>query len=470
MATAVLIYPHDAVVYPNIDLEKVNVCQSPVGIAYVASYARSKGHRVVMVDVRHYGTRWETVLRDVLRREQPDMVGMYCLTPFFSTCAMISRICKEEVKQAKMAWGGPHPSVLPSETLAECEHVDYCVVGEGEIPFAQLLDGVDPSTLSGVAYRENGTIHAAKGKAATVRDLDALPWPAYDLLPYHRYSFVMGGTTLTMITGRGCPYTCTFCACDAVHMTGYRVRSVKDSVDEMEYYAKQMGIRQFIFEDDTYTVNVKRAAAISEEILRRRLNIEWFCNSRVTGIPLDLLKLMKRSGCKLIFFGIESGNQAILNSIEKKIRVEDVEQTMVNCRVAGIKSYGLFIIGHPYETHATAMQTIEFAKRLPLDYAQFAVLTPVPGAEVYNQAKRGEGIKSFAKHWDDYVFHGLPIIETPELKREQIDALRRKAYREFFLRPKYFAYKMLNYSIRDLLYDARAATGILGMMMPARAS
>ncbi len=469
MATAVLIYPHDAIVYPNIDLDKVNVCQSPIGLAYIAAFARSKGHRVVMVDVRMYGNRWETVLRETIRRERPDFAGLYCLTPFFSTCSMISRIVKEEAPDTKMVWGGPHPSVLPKETLAECEHVDLCVCGEGEIPFGLLLDGQHPGSIPGVAYRENGTIYPNKGKSPSVRDLDAIPWPAYDLLPYKRYSFVMGGTTLTMITGRGCPYTCTFCACDAVHVTGYRVRTVKDTVDEMEYYVRQMGVRQFIFEDDTYTVNVKRAAAVSEEILRRKLPVSWFCNSRVTGISLDLLKLMRRSGCKLIFFGIESGNQEILDAIEKRVQIQDVEQTLVNCRIAGIKSYGLFIIGHPYESRESATQTIEFAKKLPLDYAQFSVLTPVPGAEVYEQAKRGDGLKSYAKHWDDYVFHGMPIIETPSLKREEIDELRRKAYREFFLRPKYFAYKILKYDIRDLLYDARAAMGIVGMMRAAHA-
>ncbi len=467
MGTTVLIYPHDAVVYPNIDLEKVNVCQSPIGLAYVAGFARSKGHKVTMVDVRLYGSEWEAVLRRTLREQKPDLVGLYCLTPFFSTCSYLSRIVKEEAPYTKVVWGGPHPSVLAKETLAECEYVDYCVCGEGEIPFSMLLDGAHPSTIPGVAYRENGTVVPNKTKSPSVRDLDAIPWPAYDLLPYKRYSFVMGGTTLTMITGRGCPYTCTFCACDAVHVTGYRVRTVKDSVDEMEYYVKQMGISQFIFEDDTYTVNTKRAAAMSEEILRRKLDITWFCNSRVTGISLELLELMKRSGCKLIFFGIESGNQEILNAIEKRIELKDAEETLVNCRKVGIRTYGLFIIGHPYESRESAMETINFAKSLPLDYAQFSVLTPVPGAEVYEQAKRGEGLKSFAKHWDDYVFHGMPIIETPSLKREEIDQLRRLAYRQFFLRPKYFLYKILKYDIVDLLYDARAALGIVGMMRPA---
>jgi len=447
MKDAVFFSPPDIRAFGNMDIRHIDADMFPLGIAYIASYLRENGFSVGLIDLRYYGNKWQSIVENVIRRENPKFVGIPCVTPTILEVMKISEIVKRVDPNVRVVWGGPHPSAVPEGSM-KFRYVDMIVIGEGEETFKELISGKKLSQIKGLCYRSKNKIKINQ-RRQLIENLDELPWPAYDMLPLERYGNPFLGKSLIMVTGRGCPYNCAFCSSKVIHQGRYRVRSPRNVVDEIEYLYKKHHVRKLMFVDDTFTAYPKRTTEICNEIIKRGIKIEWACDTRVNSITEELLRTMKRAGCRLVKFGVESGDQKILNIIRKGITLEQVKRAVAFAKRVGLETHGFFIIGHPYDTKKTIKKTIRFAKELKLDYAQFSVMTPLPGTEVLTMAEHNKGIRLLTKDWWKFQRYGKPVIELPSMSAKELEHYHKVAYRSFYFSPGYIFRRVLHTRISD---------------------
>ena len=285
------------------------------------------------------------------------------------------------------------------------------------------LDGVP-----GLAFRDDGHVGITPD-ARPIKDYDALPVPAYDLLPSLDPYFISAPACrpfTIMYASKGCPYACSFCT---VARTAWRFRSADSVLEELRYLADRFGIRTVSFFDETFTMNKRRVREICDGIRREHLDVRWYCNTRVHLVDPELLAAMRAAGCSGISFGVESGNQRILDSVSKQATVEQAAQAIRWAKEAGIKTYCAFILGLPGETWESAIDTIEFALRTLPNGAQFNVLAPYPGTELYEQLREAGKIPEL--DWKEMHQHSA-IVGTDALTPEQLNRLRKLAYTRLY--------------------------------------
>ena len=353
-----------------------------------------------------------------------------------------AEVLKSTFPQVKIIVGGPHVTAVP-EDLLEDKNIDIAVIGEGEYTIVELakLIGENKSfkDCKGIAFKENGKI-VKTSLRPLIEDIDALPFPSRHLLPYDKYmhSDMMSRKTkknyTNIMSARGCPFKCIFCGSRTTFGGIVRFRNPKLVVDEIEECYNKLDIGIFGFSDDTLTVKKEHIMEICNEILKRKLNIAWVAQARVNTVDKEMLELMKKAGCEAIHYGYESGSQEILNNIKKGITIQQsIDATKITKEV-GLKIHGYFMIGNPGETNETAKQTIELAKKLDPDTAQFTIATPFPGTELYQMfISSGRELKEFK----DYTFYN-DVVFTPEnMTKEQLLEIHKQAYKEFYLRPRY---------------------------------
>ena len=435
MLDILLLAPSDVAAFGKIDVKKIDADLFPLGIAYIAGFCRKKGYSVDVVDLRLFGDEWEQKLKNKIISEKPRYVGLSCVTPLIKECQMIASYVKTIDKNIKIIVGGPHPTVLPEET-AKLAEFDIIVIGEGEFTVAEILKNGDLGKIKGIIYKESGKLIKTEPREINM-DLDQLPWPTYDLIPINNYINPFFGKSVIIATGRGCPFKCIFCPSNLIGGGKYRLRNVKNVVDEMEFLYKKYGIKGFMIMDETFTLYPDRVVEICDEIIKRKIKIKWACDTRVNTVSEGLLRKMKEAGFRLIKFGIESGDDEILKIIKKGITVALVKKAVKLAKKAGLEVHGFFIIGHPYDTEETILKTIGLAKELPLDFAQFSIMVPFPGTEIYNMAKQGRGITLLSDDWNNFKKYGKPIIELPTVSREELEKFHAIAYKQFYFRPSY---------------------------------
>lgn len=423
---------------PGIKTVKENYGIFPsLSLLYVAGILEKAGCEVLFIDAHAEGlTLDETV--DRLRRFGPSFVG-YTLTTylFFQSMAWIKAI-REKV-EVPVIVGGVHLSIYPRETLTYPE-LDYAVTGEAEIALPALLDALvrrrNLADVRGIAFRQaDGTV-VVTPKAADC-DVDEAPFPARHLIDNSiYYSFISQYKNFTcFITSRGCPYKCIFCEQGS---KPFRARSPKNVVDELEIAVKEQGIRELDFFDSSFTIRKERVIAISEEIQRRKLDIVWAARTRVDCITDDVLAAMRKAGCNRIYYGIESGNREILQTLKKSTSLEMYRDVVSRTKAHGINTFGYFMVGNPYETEATIRQTIKLALELDLDYAQFSKVTPMPATEMYTLLLKETG----RDYWREHILNGTDDpIPRPlcSMSDAEIQRWCRLAYLRFYYRPKYIA-------------------------------
>ncbi len=399
--------------------------QPPMGLALLGAILERAGYKVSIVDANVDYTQIYDLANG---KVSADVVGITAMTPTISSALRIAEWVR--FSRAKIIIGGAHASLMADDLISH-PTVDVVVKGDGSNAILEVLW----KDIKGV-YESD-----------TVVNMDALPYLAYHLLPWQKYKpHPPHGRVLpwlALVTSWGCPYHCSFCS-RAVFGNKYRAQSPTRVVDEIQFHQKKFGVREIAFYDDVFTLDNKRVFGITAEMLKRNIKLCWTCETRANLVNVELLKQMKRAGCFSIAYGIESGSQEVLDSIDKNIRLEQSEEAIRMTREAGIKTVGYFIIGLPNETPETIRQTINFAKKLKLDYAQFSIATPYPGTKLYEQYKMDKG----AVPWDNFVYAGTsgrvsPVFESKELSRGDIERWVSKAYKEFYLRPSYI-YQRLN--------------------------
>ncbi len=414
--------------------------EPPLGLAYIASYIRKYypgDANIRIIDGAVMELTKEEIL-DEIRKEKPDIVGATAVTLTSIFVKELFREVKKIFPECLTVAGGPHATALPFDLTPEA---DMIVIGEGEETMVDILRWMDgvlaKKDIKGIAYLEEGkqTINELR---PYIEDMDSIPFPARDLLPMERYThqYMHKSTTKgysTILMTRGCPFSCRFCGVRKMWGSKARYRNVENILAELQEITSKYGISFIFFIDDTFTANRKRAEAICHGILKMGLNIKWACFSRIDAVEPEFLALLKKAGCVEIQVGVESGDQNILNEINKNINLDQVREAFAVIRSSGLQTKAFFMIGNPTETKATVKKTIDFAIELNPTYAFFSILIPFPGISIFDEFKEKGYIKTF--DWSRYNWYGDPVFETESLSKKDIIALQREAELRFYLRP-----------------------------------
>jgi radical SAM superfamily enzyme YgiQ (UPF0313 family) len=370
-----------------------------------------------------------------LRSFNPDVVGITSVTPSIYDAYKVAETAKKVREDCTVVLGGPHATFMPRQTMEECKYIDIIVRGEGEETTRELIEDIEKGAplngVKGITFREKNEIIDTEPRLF-IKNIDDIPFPSRDLLPMHLYKF-NGVRYTTMLTSRGCPFKCSFCSSSRLFGGYWRGRSPENVLEEMKTVYEEYGIRNIEFMDDTFTLNQERAEKICDEIIKQGWDISWGASSRVDTLSKRLVEKMKKAGCWIIFLGIESGSQKILDAIGKRITLEQVKKAVKILKDAGIQVLGSFIIGFLQDTTETIKETIKFAKSLNLNYAEFSILTPYPGTPIFDYAKKNNML--LTENWSKYTAIE-PIVKIEGASEKEIKTLFQKSYITFYLRPR----------------------------------
>ena len=418
----------------------------PLNLLYLSAYLESKNIPVKILDGQINDLDEQSLIINI-KQFNPNVVGISCATPLVHAAYGIAKTVKAVSGQITVVMGGPHPTVLPEETIAD-ENVDIVVRGEGEITLFELVQAIESGSgldsILGITYQSNGNIVSTQNRPLNT-DLDSLPPLSRHLIPlreyrpqidiYYRYPWT------NILTSRGCPYKCIFCASRKISGHRYRARSPENIVEEIDILVNQYGIRNIGIADDNFTVDRKRTERICDILIKEGYNrkVDWSCAVRADGVDEPLLKKMRAAGCRCFCVGIETGSQRLMNVLKKHLKLEKVVEGVGMMRKAGIKVRGTFLLGIPTETEEETLQTIRFAKKLRLDFAKFNLITPYPGTELWEIAKErglvGEDVWSRLIPGIGFT-EAEPVFIPKGRNAQELKAKQRRAARTFYLRPR----------------------------------
>ena len=417
-----------------------NITEPPLGIAYLAAYLRQhypEPLEVRILDAAVMNLKVDEIIEKAMDFA-PDLIGISAVTVTTPVTKKIFCRLREVLPSVINVVGGPHPTALPFDILPEA---DICVIGEGEKTMLDILcwhDGkLTLADIKGISYRWNGE-DRFNGRQDMIADLDSLPFPARDLLPMERYRHQHAhktkntGYTL-MITVRGCPYRCTFCALTNMWGNRLRQRSAANVVAEIEEVIKRYNVSFIFFQDDTFTSDRQRTYQICKLIKEKQLPFQWACMIRADTLDKEMLALMKEAGCVEVHVGVESGNEEILKKINKGVTKDELRNAFQLLKQANMVTKGFFIIGNPGETKKTIKDTIDFAVELDPTFAFFSTFIPFPGLALFEEYKKKGYIKDF--NWSSWNYYSEPVFETEELTKRNLVYFRRRAHLRFYLRP-----------------------------------
>jgi radical SAM superfamily enzyme YgiQ (UPF0313 family) len=452
-------------IYPDAATSEIEESQKvpPLGLAYIASYMTENGYTVKILDL-HTEKKSTKEIADIIRKEKPTIVGITCLTPFATKVKELAKLIKRTKPDIKIIVGGAHVTALPMNMLKD-SNIDVAAIGEGELTFLELTEHYikgkgDIESIKGICYIEDGQFRINPHREY-IQNLDDLPFPARNLLPNDKYSIPHSNSRriTSILTMRGCPFNCNFCDYKFLMGAKLRVRSPKNVVDEIEECVKKYDITYFNFRDSTFALNENYVIGICKEILKRKLKIRWDCNGRANTVTEKMLKAMKKAGCVLVSYGIESGSQKILDFINKQTTVKQNYDAVRLTQKVGLNVLCYFMIGNPPDNKKTVEQTIDFAIKLNPDFALFGLTTPFPGTPLFEYCIKNKIID--LNQEDDYEFGSLydnPIVLTKNLTKEELNEFMKNAYSRFYLRPRYILKKL--YKIRSLQDAKKLLEGV----------
>ncbi len=440
----------------------------PLGLLYLAGYLKKNSdYKLKMIDAQVDRLGYPE-LRKKIKEFSPDVIGITAMTFTLLDVLKTVEIAKEVCPAVKIVLGGPHIHIFPEETIS-LKNIDYVVLGEGEKTFLKLLQNINsPQSLKevpGLVFKENENI-ISTGRKEYIENLDELPFPPRELLPYNKYFSLLAkkDPITTMFTSRGCPFQCAFC--DRPNMGKmFRKRSAKNVVDEMEK-CLELGIKEIFIYDDTFTVDRQRVIDVCNEILKRGMKFSWDIRARVDTVNEDLLKLLKKAGCERIHYGVEAGTEKILKVLNKGIKLEQVLRAFRMTRKIGIETLAYFMIGSPTETKEDILETIKFAKKLNPDFVQITLLTPFPATKLYQWALEEKVFEN--DYWREFAKNPRPEFRTrywtKELSADELQELIIFAYKQFYVRPSYIFRRLMKIrSIPELLRKIKAGIKVIKM-------
>jgi len=416
---------------------KTHLITPPLGIGYLSSYLKSKRIDCQIID----GLNLNLTNRQLAEKcKEADIVGISVLSYYFLQAVDLAKKLKKMGKIVVI--GGPHATCLPKLTLKETG-ADFVMAGEGEEIFSQLVREIQTGKIDKKKKIRSGPF---------IKDLSSLPFPDWEQMDPRTYQKAPHGGVVKafpvapIMTTRGCPYECKFCASPKLWQRTIRFRRPAEVVAEIKYLINNFGVKEIHIEDDNFTLKREHAEKICQLILQQKIKVAWATPNgiRADKVDLKLLRLMKKAGCYFVAFGIESGNQEILNNVAKHSNLEVTRKAVNLAHQAGLMTQGFFIFGLPGETKETIKETIDFAKNLPLDKAQFLMLDVIPGSALWDELKFGKKV-----NWHLDSFHevswlptrlpaqdGAGVAGRPTVDLATLSSAQSRAFREFFFNPK----------------------------------
>jgi len=441
--------------------KKLGATHHPIGLLCLATYMREHGHSVRIFDLDVSPA--DGLLR-FLKETPPRLVGITVMTAELPAVKRICAFCAQ--LGIKTVTGGPHPSALPEDTL-RYTGCDFAIVGEGEIALRELFSALTAGhpafdSIAGLAWRDGENIRV-NGRAIPP-ETDKLPVPDRTLLdlPLYRGHSTLGvpdnGTLV--FTSRGCPFVCTFCASRNVFGRGARLLPMESIFREIDACAA-LGLTHITIGDDTFTLNKQRVIAFCRYLQERYPRMTWNCNSRVDTIDEEMLGWMKKTNCVKIAFGVESGSPRILQSICKRITIEQVKKAFALTRKYKIHTQAFFMIGHPGETAEDIAMTEKLIYDIRPDYLFLSVFVPLPGTKDFAALEAAGKLKGVS--WDDFIFFGEQAGWGNEhFTGEELVKLRRKISLRFYFTPRYIFDRIAELrSWEQLKYMAEGAVAVV---------
>jgi anaerobic magnesium-protoporphyrin IX monomethyl ester cyclase len=446
--------------YPGSDPPAGNL---PLGLMYIAAVLDKAGYKVEILDAFMNGSSFRKLgdtivvgmpyeeIKEEIQRRKPDIVGI--ANPF--TCQVdhaikVANIVKEVDPTILTVAGGPHVPAVPVQFMEEAENIDIAVIGEGEyamLDIVKVYEGTKKiSEVRGTLYRKNRAI-MQNAPRPFIENLDELPFPAYHLVDMEQYlsdnkieyrSFK--DRSISMVTSRGCPFNCCFCSVHLHMGKKFRAHSVDYVIKHIEYVVNKYKVKNIFFEDDNLTFDLKRFEAICDQIIEKQIKFNWETPNgiRADYLTRELLKKMKKSGCQSVFFGIESGDQYVLdNIIDKRLNLKTVVEVAKMCKEIGINTAAFYIIGFPGERKEHMLRTVELALRLKREYdvgMLLHVATPSLGTRLYKEClKKGyiQGDLSSRAFAEVRQTRGMPLISTEDFMASEVKEIAAMAVQRY---------------------------------------
>lgn len=413
----------------------------PLGVAYLAAVLRQRGLEVDLFDATFEREPLRRV-RDMVDGQRYDLVGISALTSMIEDAAELGRSIKETSPETMVIAGGPHPTVDPEHTLSTGAF-DAVVVGEAEETLPRLIEsGLQLEGQPGVCYLDDGEV-VKNEPAAAIRDLDALPFPAWEMLNMDSYlglwyqldavRYGVRGTSI--MASRGCPYNCSYCQPTLRTLFGgiVRKRSPESLVAEALELKSRYNIEGLMWLDDTFLLDRQWMRELCQRFIDDGVGLIWGCNVRADRCDRESLEIMKAAGLRMVHVGIESASQRILDEIyHKGITVEQVRETVHTAHDLGLRVRGYFMLGAPTETEDEIRASIRLANELPLDDVTFSITTPLPHTDLYEMSH-----DQIARDFSHFDYYKSPVYEGEQvLPPRALDWLKKVAYIKFYLGPK----------------------------------
>jgi len=418
----------------------------PLGVLYLASILENKGHKTSVTDFWAEKFDKNSFLNSL---KNLDAVGVSITGFNINESLEICKLIKDFDKDMPLIVGGPHVTIYPEKSLKE-SNADVAVEGEGEVGILKLADALEGKNsfknVEGAYFLEKNKIK--KGKPAEiVKNLDDLLFPNRELIKDYDYGHLFGskvakGKATSVLSSRGCPMKCRFCQRNFFGMNKFRMRSAENVVEELKVISNQ-GYDTVLFVDDNFLADKKRAHKMMDMIISEDIDIEMWAEARVNSADEKLYSKMKKAGFKVIAFGIDAGNQEILDFYNKKTTIKQIKKAVHMSRNLGFYTYGTFILGAPIETEKHFMDSINLAKNLPFDLVAFFVLEYGAGSPLWEEA-----IKDGKITRDEYLVFADSRRGLGNFKKEEIDEFAQRAHKEFYVRSKYFADQIIQAFIR----------------------
>ncbi|MDO8669170.1 MAG: radical SAM protein [Candidatus Buchananbacteria bacterium] len=392
----------------------------PMGLLALATYLDKHGYNIKLIDASVDNLSVEELMIKI-KDAKPDLVGISVMSVNVLQTFNLADEIKKYNPDIKVIVGGIHPTVMPDHTLSN-KNIDIAVIGEGELTVIELLEALknnqDLSQVRGLAFRQGEEIITTI-RRPLITNLDELPIPLYHLFDIKKYKspYAKRMPFISIVRSRGCFYSCTFCGNPKMFGQTFRCQSPERTVAEIDYLVNKFGIKEISFKDTELTLD-KNLEKLCDLLIAKNYDLIWTCNGRVNNVSESLLKKMKRAGCYSITFGIESGNQEILNRMKKGITLDQVKKAVDLAKREGLQIVTNFMIGNAYDSKETIEQTIDFAVALDTDYAYFGFTTPFPGTELREQATINNWIIDHsmeAIRYDDLMMNATSM-PTEELK------------------------------------------------------
>lgn len=440
---------YNKLIYKNAKIKSGVPVNPLLNLALLAAPVMQAGYSVRILDL-NVEDEPDVYLEDAILKENPALAGITFTTPLYREAKRLAAYIKELRQDMILVAGGPHATTFPAEILKESAF-DVVAVGEADFVMRDLLLNKDKKVVRGIVFKESGNILQTNTNEF-LNNLDDLPFPQWDLYNLKKYMRPSLSNRMSpsgyIETSRGCPWGCVFCNKN-IQGRKFRPKSPVRVVDEIQYMLKS-GFNEINILDDAFSTDIDRAKIICDEIVARGLKFPWHPTNgiRVNCVDRELFLKMKKAGCYKVSFGIESGNQDVLNGIDKNINLEQVRKAVRWAKEIGLETFGYFMIGLPGDTEETIRETIRFAKELRLDFARFSITIPFPGTKLF-EAWDSQGLIK-TKDWNKYNCYSPrhELYNHPSLSHELLEKYYHKAHRKFYFSPSYLARRII-ISLKD---------------------